>query len=156
MLGLTAVVTHQSRGMTIAEPDQRLPPTIEAGRAHFHLRQGQLNLSCAICHDVPETKAPPTDTLRRLPAARILMAMELGKMQPQAAALRPEQRVSLSKWLAAEEDAKRDAWIATRACSRETPVAVTGRQNWGLGRSNMRQAAGVVIDRGNVDQLGVQ
>ena len=112
--------------------------------------------ACAICHEVPETKAPPTDTLRRLPAAQILMAMELGKMQPQAAALRPEQRVSLSKWLAAEEDAKRDAWIAARACSRETPVPVTGRQNWGLGRSNLREAAGVAIDRGNVDQLELQ
>ena len=70
--------------------------------------------TCAICHEVPETKAPPTATLRQLPAARILMAMELGKMQPQAAVLKPEQRVRLAKWLAAEEDAKRDAWIAER------------------------------------------
>ena len=57
--------------------------------------------TCAICHDVPETKAPPTATLRQLPAARILMAMELGKMQPQAAVLKPEQRVRLAQWLAA-------------------------------------------------------
>jgi len=63
-------------------------------------------VTCAICHDVPETKAPPTATLRQLPAARILMAMELGKMQPQAAVLKPEQRVRLAKWLAAEEDAQ--------------------------------------------------
>ncbi len=49
--------------------------------------------TCAVCHEVPETKAPPTDTLRRLPASQILMAMELGKMQPQAAALKQEQRV---------------------------------------------------------------
>ena len=26
--------------------------------------------TCAICHEVPETKAPPTDTLRRLPASQ--------------------------------------------------------------------------------------
>jgi len=112
--------------------------------------------TCAICHEVPETKAPPTDTLRRLPAAQILMAMELGKMQPQAAALKPDQRVRLSKWLAAAEDAKRDAWLAASACARTTPVSVTGRQNWGLGRHNARQASGVSIDRRNVGRLELQ
>jgi polyvinyl alcohol dehydrogenase (cytochrome) len=109
--------------------------------------------TCAICHDVPETKAPPTATLRQLPAARILMAMELGKMQPQAAALKPEQRVRLAKWLAAEEDARRDAWIAERSCSRETPVPLTGRENWGLGSDNRRHAERVAIDRDNVGAL---
>ena len=109
--------------------------------------------TCAICHEVPETKAPPTDTLRRLPAANILMVMEFGKMQPQASVLKQEQRVRLAKWLAAEEDGKRDAWIAAKACSRETPVPVSGRENWGLGRNNMRQASGVVIDRNNVGRL---
>ncbi len=81
------------------------------------------------------------------------MAMEFGKMQPQASVLKPEQRVRLSKWLAAEEDARRDAWIADKACLAETPVPVTGRENWGLGRHNTRQATGVTIDRRNVRQL---
>ena len=112
--------------------------------------------ACANCHEVPETKAPPTATLRQLPAARILMAMELGKMQPQAAGLAPQQRVDLSRWLAAEEDAKRDAWIAERACARETPVPVTGRGNWGLGRDNRREAVDVAIGRGNLDDLELQ
>lgn len=112
--------------------------------------------TCAICHEVPETKAPPTATLRQLPAARILMAMELGKMQPQAAGLKPEQRVQISRWLAAEEDAKRDAWLAERACTRETPVPVTGRENWGLGRENRREATNVSIRRDDVDELELQ
>ena len=112
--------------------------------------------ACATCHEVPETKAPPTATLRQLPAARILMAMELGKMQPQAAGLAPQQRVDLSRWLAAEDDAKRDAWIAERACARETPVPVTGRGNWGLGRDNRREAVDVAIGRGNLDDLELQ
>jgi polyvinyl alcohol dehydrogenase (cytochrome) len=109
--------------------------------------------TCAICHEVPETKAPPVETLRRLPASQILMAMELGKMQPQAAVLTQEQRVRLAKWLAAAEDGKRDAWIATRACARETPVPVTGGENWGLGRSNARHADGAGIRREDVDRL---
>ena len=109
--------------------------------------------TCAICHDVPETKAPPTATLRQLPAARILMAMELGKMQPQAAVLKPEQRVRLAKWLAADEDARRDAWIAERRCPGNTPVPVTGRENWGLGRDNRRHAERVSIHSRNVGAL---
>lgn len=51
MLALTAYIARQSRGMAVAEPDSRLYPVIEAGRALFHMRQGQLNLSCASCHD---------------------------------------------------------------------------------------------------------
>jgi len=112
--------------------------------------------TCAICHEVPETKAPPTDTLRRLPASQILMAMEFGKMQPQAAALKQEQRVRLAHWLAAEEDAKRDAWLTDKACTGTTPVRPSGRENWGLGRDNRREAAGVGIDRRDVDRLELQ
>jgi polyvinyl alcohol dehydrogenase (cytochrome) len=109
--------------------------------------------TCAVCHDVPATKAPATATIRQLPAARILMALEIGRMQPQAAGLKPEQRQSIAKWLAAAEEAKRDQWITDTACARETPVALTGRENWGLGRGNHRLAARAGIDSGNVDKL---
>ena len=108
---------------------------------------------CAICHEVPETKAPPTDTLRRLPASQILQAMEFGKMQPQAAVLKQEQRILIAHWLAAAEDAKRDAWIAERACAGDVSVQPTGRENWGLGRQNRRGAAGAAIDGRDVDRL---
>ena len=109
--------------------------------------------TCAVCHDVPETKAPPTGTLRQLPASRILMAMELGRMQSQASVLTPEQRQRIAKWLASAEDVKRNRWIADTACARDTPVEATGTGNWGLGRNNRRHATGVGIDRANVDKL---
>jgi sulfur-oxidizing protein SoxA len=52
MLALTAYVGRQSRGMPIEEShDERLKPFIEAGRKLFFERQGQINLSCAQCHD---------------------------------------------------------------------------------------------------------
>jgi sulfur-oxidizing protein SoxA len=52
LLALTAYVARQSRGVPIAEAaDPRLVPFIAAGRDFFHRRQGQLNLSCAQCHD---------------------------------------------------------------------------------------------------------
>jgi len=52
LLALTAFVAYQSRGQPIALPDDpRTRPFIAAGRAIFDRRQGQLNLSCAQCHD---------------------------------------------------------------------------------------------------------
>jgi sulfur-oxidizing protein SoxA len=52
LLALTAFVGRQSRGLPITTGDDpRLAPFITTGRAIFKRRQGQLNLSCAICHD---------------------------------------------------------------------------------------------------------
>ena len=133
-----------------------LPVTADASATAPDDTAALFKTTCAICHEVPETKAPPTDTLRRLPASQILMAMEFGKMQPQAAALKQEQRVRLAHWLAAEEDAKRDAWLTDKACAGTTPVRPSGRENWGLGRDNRREAAGVGIDRRDVDRLELQ
>jgi len=52
LLALTAYVALQSRGLPI-EPgiDAKTKSFLEAGREAFHRRQGQLNLSCALCHD---------------------------------------------------------------------------------------------------------
>jgi sulfur-oxidizing protein SoxA len=52
LLALTAFIGRQSRGMPIeAASDERAKPFVDAGRALFNRRQGQLNLSCAQCHD---------------------------------------------------------------------------------------------------------
>jgi sulfur-oxidizing protein SoxA len=52
LLALTAYVARQSKGEPIAiAEDARTRPFIAAGRAIFERRQGQLNLSCAQCHD---------------------------------------------------------------------------------------------------------
>jgi sulfur-oxidizing protein SoxA len=52
LLALTAYVARQSRGLPIGLAiDDRMKPFLEAGRAAFHRRQGQLNLACTQCHD---------------------------------------------------------------------------------------------------------
>jgi L-cysteine S-thiosulfotransferase len=52
MLALTAYVAVQSRGQKIAiADDAETLPFIAAGRALFERREGQLNLSCAQCHN---------------------------------------------------------------------------------------------------------
>jgi sulfur-oxidizing protein SoxA len=52
LLALTAYVAHQSRGLPVAPPDDpRLRPYVENGRRLYSQRIGQLDLSCAACHD---------------------------------------------------------------------------------------------------------
>jgi len=52
LLALAAYIAMQSRGMPIeARDDEHLAPFLRAGADMFKLRQGQLNLSCAVCHD---------------------------------------------------------------------------------------------------------
>lgn len=51
-LALELAVAQRSRGWPIAPPaDARLAPMRERGRALFGQRLGQLDLSCAMCHD---------------------------------------------------------------------------------------------------------
>jgi L-cysteine S-thiosulfotransferase len=52
LLNLEAYVTHQSRGLAIAPPnDARLQPHRERGGERYIQKMGQLDLSCAQCHD---------------------------------------------------------------------------------------------------------
>jgi sulfur-oxidizing protein SoxA len=51
-IALTAYVAHQSRGLPISPPaDMGMQAARARGRALFTERMGQLNLSCATCHD---------------------------------------------------------------------------------------------------------
>jgi L-cysteine S-thiosulfotransferase len=52
LLALTAYLGRQSRGVPIAVPvDARSKPSLDAGRALYNRKIGQIDLSCAQCHD---------------------------------------------------------------------------------------------------------
>ena len=52
LLSLESYVAHQSRGLPLSPPDDaRLEPFRQQGQLRFMQRMGQLNLSCAQCHD---------------------------------------------------------------------------------------------------------
>jgi sulfur-oxidizing protein SoxA len=52
LLALSAFIGRQSRGLPIEAPsDTRLAPFLAQGKALYEQRQGQINLSCAQCHD---------------------------------------------------------------------------------------------------------
>jgi sulfur-oxidizing protein SoxA len=53
LLGVTAFVAHQSKGMPIAvEVGGDAAPAYARGKALYFERQGQLNLACTQCHDL--------------------------------------------------------------------------------------------------------
>lgn len=52
LLALTSFIAHQSRGLPIAPPDDAGMRTArEVGQRIYMIRMGQLDLSCAQCHD---------------------------------------------------------------------------------------------------------
>jgi len=52
MLGMTAFVGRQSRGMPIAvQTDGPMQPWVEKGKSLYYTRVGQLDLACANCHE---------------------------------------------------------------------------------------------------------
>jgi sulfur-oxidizing protein SoxA len=52
LLALESFVGHQSRGLPVQPPDdERLKPYRSRGEAMYRQRLGQLDLSCAQCHD---------------------------------------------------------------------------------------------------------
>ena len=64
LLALTAYVARQSLGLPIAARiDGAARARFEAGRASYHLRRGQMNLSCAHCHDAQWGKRLLAETI---------------------------------------------------------------------------------------------
>jgi sulfur-oxidizing protein SoxA len=49
LLGLTAYVAHESRGLPIGRHLQE--SEVQNGNTEYHRRRGQMNLACAHCHD---------------------------------------------------------------------------------------------------------
>ncbi len=127
-LALTAYIGQQSRGLPVAPPlDARLAPLRAQGQALWQQRLGQLNLSCAQCHDqhaggrlggalIPQAHATGYPTYR-------LEWQGLGSLQRRlrgcVVGVRAEPfAANATEWLALE------AYLATRAAGLpvETPA----------------------------------
>ncbi len=64
LLGLTAYVAYQSRGMPLAPSiEGAARATFERGREFYYARHGQMNLSCAQCHEQNWGKRLYTETI---------------------------------------------------------------------------------------------
>jgi len=64
LLGLSIYVRAQSRGLPVkAQIDGRVRPGFERGKSYYNTRRGQLDLSCAHCHDKNFGKKARSTTL---------------------------------------------------------------------------------------------
>ncbi|MGH8669291.1 MAG: sulfur oxidation c-type cytochrome SoxA [Burkholderiales bacterium] len=61
LLALTAYVAHQSRGLLYAQ--EISTQEVHKGRAEYYRRRGQMNLSCAHCHEANPGKQLGAETL---------------------------------------------------------------------------------------------
>lgn len=64
LLGMALYVKHQSLGMPInVKVDGAAKPFFEAGKKHYYTRRGQLDMSCAHCHEANYGNLIRSDTL---------------------------------------------------------------------------------------------
>lgn len=120
--------------------------------------QSLFDQHCAACHDNVDTKAPRREALSSLTFDNIMLSLEFGRMQPQAAGLDKMQKAAIAKYLAA--DAKVDeSWMAASQCeARDIDTDNVLSRDWGLSSGNRRFVPAEVsgIDKDNVGSLTVK
>ncbi len=143
VLSYFALVSHASAEVT---PEQA-----------YAFGKSVYDKNCASCHEAPVGKAPSRSSLRNVSLVNILMAMEFGKMQPQAAHLKRQEKEAVAFFLGGKPDPKADDWIAQASCESnsevnlEAPVFSSG---WGLdGLENTRHSRSSKIHSGNISSL---
>src|ERR1700722_14020834 len=75
---------------------------------------------CAACHDQPGSRIPPREALQKMPALRILRALNSGAMMTVAYPLRRDEREAVARHLGtpgAEPGPKPEAFCKERAIS---------------------------------------
>ena len=127
LLSLAAFIGLQSRGMPLAPPaDGRLQSTRALGEALYRQRRGQLDLSCAQCHDDNAGQRLAGSTIPQAhPTAYPLYRLEwqaLGSLQRRLRGCMTGVRAEPFDYGAAEFIAI-EAWLAERAAGMavETP-----------------------------------
>lgn len=127
LLSLAAFIGLQSRGMVVAPPtDDRLQPARALGEGLYRQRRGQLDLSCAQCHDDNAGRRLAGSTIPQAhPTAYPLYRLEwqaLGSLQRRLRGCMTGVRAEPFDYGAAEFIAI-EAWLAQRAAGMavETP-----------------------------------
>src|ERR1700733_12272535 len=83
---------------------------------------------CSPCHDQPGSRIPPREALQKMPAVRILRAMNAGAMMTVAYPLRREEREAIANYLGIagpEPGPKPEAFCKERAISLKPAPAIS-------------------------------
>jgi sulfur-oxidizing protein SoxA len=118
LLGLEAYVAMQSRGMPVSPPqDARTRAAAERGRQLYKQRIGQLNLSCAQCHDQQSGKRLAGSTIPQAHAGAYpiyrLEWQAMGSLQRRLRNCMSGVRAEIPAF-GAEELVALEAWLAVR------------------------------------------
>ncbi|MGI9283807.1 MAG: alpha/beta fold hydrolase [Pseudomonadales bacterium] len=95
---------------------------------------------CALCHSIPEVRAPAFSALKAMSQEKLLFSMTTGKMKEQSSRLTDRERETVAKYLSAGVEDPR-AWESTVACAEGQVLAQDMSatvSNWGLGSKNLR------------------
>lgn len=113
---------------------------------------------CAACHDVGVDKAPKVGDLKSLSHSQILLTLEIGRMQPQAAGLSKDQKSWVAEYLAGGTEVD-NSWLESARCEAYPQQTQANSKvysaNWAIGDHNNRlQSAELAgIDKSNVAKL---
>jgi polyvinyl alcohol dehydrogenase (cytochrome) len=106
---------------------------------------------CSGCHDQVNERVPPKDALRKMPAARIVHALDSGAMMAIAFRMNREDRISVASYLGTKDEAHGPP--ASSFCRDRTiklSAAPAGWNGWSVGTANARfqspESAGLNID----------
>jgi len=110
---------------------------------------------CATCHENANSKAPRREALATVSFENIMLSLEFGRMQPQAAGLDKLQKAAVAKYLAADNKVD-ESWIEASRCeSSSINTSDVLSDGWGLTSGNRRYvpADKSGISRDNVESL---
>ena len=85
---------------------------------------------CASCHDSGSPRVPARDELKKMPAARILRALEFGLMNNIAAKLRQEEREAVAAYLGVQGDDAGKPPAAAYCADRTVKFAGGTKSEW--------------------------
>ena len=108
---------------------------------------------CAVCHEQVNERIPPRETLQKMPAARILRALNAGAMMAVAFTISTEDRMAVASYLGTSEPVAGP--LAAAFCAdRKVKLAATPKtlwNGWSPGDTNSRfqsnAAAGLSTDQ---------
>jgi polyvinyl alcohol dehydrogenase (cytochrome) len=108
---------------------------------------------CAACHEQVTARIPPREALQKMPAARILRALDAGAMMAIAFTIPRDERIAVASWLGTNAQAAGPP-AAAFCADRSVKLADTAKSawnGWSPGSNNARfqtgAAAGLSVDQ---------
>ncbi len=84
---------------------------------------------CAVCHEQVNERIPPRETLQKMPAARILRALDAGAMMAVAFTISREDRMAVAAYLGTSEPVAGPP-AAAFCADRKVKLAATPKTSW--------------------------